>query len=401
MRGLISIVVVAVLAIALAMAGRYDPGYVVLVYPPWRMEITFISFVLVLVGLVVGGVILLRLASLTLNLPSIVRAQRERRAARKRDENFVGGLKAFIEYRYQDAEQSLGQWRGDEVRIGLARVMAARSAQEMRATAQREHHVQAATEHGAELAAQLFEAESCLDAKEPAGALVAIKRAKEIAPQHTALLRLELRARQLTGQWDEVERLLDVLARSNALDSGLARQLRRRAYAENLKRRAEDDRGLLEYWKKIPSEFKHDDFVARAGARAFMQRGGHDTALDVVETALDREWNEELVALYGELLGSNPKRQIERAEKWLHTQPRDAQLLLTLAQLCSVQQLWGKAQSYLEASLAISASAEGHIRMAELKTQSGQTGEACQHYQKALALCREHERYPLGSGTHN
>ena len=388
MRGLISVLIVAVLAVALAMAGRYDPGYVVLVYPPWRMEISFISFVLVLTGLIIGGVMLLRLAALTFNLPSIVRAQRERRAARKRDENFVGGLKAYAEYRYQDAEQSLGQWQGDEARVGLARVLAARSAQEMRAVAQRGRHVQSATEHGAELAAQLFEAESCLDAKEATDALVAINRAKEIAPQHTALLRLELKARQLTGQWDEVERLLDALARSNALDSVVSTQMRRLTYAENLKRRAEDDRGLLEYWKKIPSEFKQDAFVARAAARAFMQRGGHDTALDVLETTLNREWNEDLVALYGELRGSSPKRQIEQAEKWLRAQPRDAQLLLTLAQLCSEQQLWGKAQSYLEASLAISASAEGHIRMAELKTQSGQTGEACQHYQKALVLCR-------------
>ena len=391
MRWLISVLIVAVLAVALAMAGRYDPGYVVLVYPPWRMEISFISFVLILAGLVVGGVMLLRLASLTLNLPSIVREQRERRAGRKRDENFVGGLKAYVEYRYQDAEQSLGQWQGDEARMGLARVLAARAAQEMRAAAQRERHVQSATEHGAELAAQLFEAETRLGAKDATAALVAIKRAKEIAPQHTALLRLELKARQLTGQWDEVERLLDALARSNALESGVATQMRRLAYAENLKRRAEDDRGLLEYWKKIPAEFKQDAFVARAAVRAFMQRGGHDTALDVLETTLNREWNEDMVALYGELRGSSPTRQIEQAEKWLHLNPRDAQLLLTLAQLCSVQQLWGKAQKYLEASLAITASVEGHIRMAELKTQSGQTGEACQHYQKALVLCRAKE----------
>ena len=109
MRWLISLLIVAVLAIALAMAGRYDPGYVVLVYPPWRMEISFISFVLMLAGLVVGGVVLLRLAVLTLNLPSIVREQRERGAAKKRDDNFVGGLRAYTEYRYQDAEQSLGQ----------------------------------------------------------------------------------------------------------------------------------------------------------------------------------------------------------------------------------------------------------------------------------------------------
>jgi len=388
MRWLVSLIIIAVLAVALAMAGRYDPGYVVLVYPPWRMEISFISFVLLLVGLVVGGVVLLRLALLTLNLPSIVREQRARRAARKRDENFVGGLKAYTEYRYQDAEQSLGQWQGDDLRIGVARVLAARAAQEMRAIPQRGRHVQEATEHGAELAAQLFEAEARLDAKDAAAALVAINRAKEIAPQHTALLRLELKARQLTGQWDEVDRLLDALMRANALEPGIALQSRRMAYAENLKRRAEDDRGLLEYWKKIPADFKADPWVARAAARAFMQRGGHDTALDVLEAALNREWHEDLAALYSDARGSSPTRQIEQAEKWLHAHPRDAQLLLSLAQLCSVQQLWGKAQSYLEASLAIAPSAEGHIRMAELKTQSGQMGEACQHYQKALGLCR-------------
>ena len=388
MRWLISLLIIAVLAVALAMAGRYDPGYVVLVYPPWRMEVSFISFVLIVAGLVVGGIVLLRLALLTLNLPSIVREQRERRAARKRDENFVGGLRAYAEYRYQDAEQSLGQWQGDDLRIGVARVLAARAAQEMRAIPQRERHVQEATEYGAELAAQLFEAEARLDAKDAAAALVAIKRAKDIAPQHTALLRLELKARQLTGQWDEVDRLLDALMRANALEPGIALQNRRMAYAENLKRRAEDDRGLLEYWKKIPADFKADPWVARAAARAFMQRGGHDTALDVLEAALNREWHEDLAALYGDARSSSPTRQIEQAEKWLHAHPRDAQLLLSLAQLCSVQQLWGKAQSYLEASLAIAPSAEGHIRMAELKTQSGQPSEACQHYQKALGLCR-------------
>ncbi len=114
-----------------------------------------------------------------------MREQRERRAAEKRDENFVGGLKAYTEYRYQDAEQSLGQWQGDDARMGLARVLAARAAQEMRAVAQRERHLQDAGQHGAELAAQLFEAEACLDAKDATAALVAINRAKEIAPQHT------------------------------------------------------------------------------------------------------------------------------------------------------------------------------------------------------------------------
>jgi HemY protein len=161
------------------------------------------------------------------------------------------------------------------------------------------------------------------------------------------------------------------------------------AYAENLKRRADDDRALLVYWRKIPADTKTDADVARAAAHAFVQCKGYDSALDVLEAALNRDWREELIALYGEVPGSSPTRQIEQAEKWLHSRPRDARLLLTLAQLCASQSLWGKAQSYLEASLAVSPSAEAHTRMAELKTQSGQTSEACLHYQKALALCRQ------------
>lgn len=387
MRWLISLFIVAVLAVALAMAGRYDPGYVVLVYPPWRIETSFIGFALAVAGMVVGGIVLMRLAALTLSLPRLVRDQRARRTARKQDESFISGLKAYTEYRFQDAEQTLGQWQGEDVRLGLARVLAARAAQETRAVEQRERHIEDATQHGAELAALLLAAESRLDAKDAASALETIKRAKDIAPKHTALLRIELKARQQTGQWDEVDKLLDTLTRSNALETGVATHLRHKAYAENLKRRADDERALLEYWKKIPAEFRHEAFVARAAARAFMQCGSNDMALDVLEAALHREWNDDMVALYGEVRGSRPARQLEQAEKWLHAQPRDAQLLLTLAQLCSAQELWGKAQSYLEASLAIEASAEAHIRMAELKTQSGLSSEACQHYQKALALC--------------
>ncbi len=377
MRWLISLLIIAVLAIALAMAGRYDPGYVVLVYPPWRMEISFISFVL-----------LLRLGLLTLNLPGIVRAQRARRAAQQRDEVFVGGLRAYAEGRYQDAEHLLGDWQGEDARLGLAHVLAARAAQEMRAPAQRDRHLDAAVEHGAELAARLVEAETRLETKDTAAALAAIQSARTLAPQHTALLRLELKARQQAGQWDEAEKLLDALVRSQALEPAVAAQMRRLAAVENLKRRAADDQALLEYWKKLPADSRLDALVARTAARAFMQRGGHDTALDVLEAALEHDWQEDLLPLYGEAHGSKPARQIEQAEKWLRERPRDAQLLLTLSQLCAAQQLWGKAQSYLEASLAIAPSTEAHVRMAELKQQIGQPGEACQHYQKALALCR-------------
>ena len=388
MRWLISFLILVLLAVGLALAGRYDPGYAVLVYPPWRIEVSFIAFVLLLAGIVAGAYWLTRLAITTLNLPRIVREQRAQREAQRRDMDFIEGLRAWLEGRYQDAEQALGHWQGESSRLGLARVLAARAAEEIRARPRRDQHLNDATQHGAELAAHLAEVEMRLHTQDIAGTLAAIAQAKTLAPQHTALLRLELDARQQAGQWDEVQKLTEQLTRANALEPVHAHQLRRAAHAEMLKRSSNDDRALLDYWKKLPDKFKVDPLLARAAAQAFISSGGFDTALDILEAALKHEWHEELVKLYGSVRGSSPTRQIEQAEKWLHTLPRDAHLLLALAELCSAQALWGKAQNYLEASLALGPTADGHIRMAEIREKTGQVGEACQHYQKALALCR-------------
>lgn len=388
MRWLISFLILIVLAVGLALAGRYDPGYAVLVYPPWRIEISFIAFILILVGIVLGAYLVTRLAIATLNLPRIVREQREQREAQRRDADFIEGLRAWLEGRHHDAEQALGNWHGDGSRRGLARVLAARSAGEIRAMPQLAVHLEQAITEGAEFAAHLALAEIRLKAADTSGALAAIAAAKQIAPQHTGLLRVELSARQQAGHWDEVHKLTEQLLRTNALDPAHAHQLQRLAHVDRLRRSSADDRALLDYWKNLPDPFKADPLVALTAARAFVHSGGHDTALDIIEAALRHEWHEELVTLYGNVPGSSPTRQIEQAEKWLHARPRDANLLLTLSKLCSAQALWGKAQNYLDASLALAPTADAHIRMAELREKTGQSAEACKHYQKALALCR-------------
>jgi HemY protein len=275
MRWLISILIIAVLAVALAMAGRYDPGYVVLVYPPWRMEISFISFVLMVVGLVVGGVVLLRLALLTLNLPGIVREQRERRAAKKRDENFVGGLRAYAEYRYQDAEQSLGLWQGDEARTWAWRVCWQRAPRRKCAPCRNASATSRKPPNTAPNWPRSFSRRKPrLDMKDATGALTAIQSAKLIAPQHTALLRLELKARQMTGQWDEVDKLLDALTRSNALDPSVATQVRRKAYARRISSDAPRTTGRC--WntgRRSPAEYKADTVGrGRGGPRLHASR---------------------------------------------------------------------------------------------------------------------------------
>lgn len=388
MRWLVSLIVLAIVAVGLALAGRYDPGYVVLVYPPWRAELSFVSFLLLLALLIAGAYLLTRLAIVTLNLPALVKARHLKREAERQNQLFTDSLAAFLEGRFQEAEKLASRIQTDSTRTQLGRVLAARSAGEIRAHARRDAYLAEARESDAPLAALFADAESRLAERDATGALTAIEAGKIIAPAHTALQRMELKARQILGQWDDVLKLADQLAKSNALDPASIEHIRRAAHLGNIKRRATDDKSLLEYWKKLPDAFKTNPANALEAANAFEKLGGNDTAVDILEAALNANWDEGLAARHGQIAGRNPLRQIERAEKWLAERPRDAALLMSLADLCAHEKLWGKAQSYAEASLAVSPNVDAHLALAAFKEQSGQMGEACNHLKQALALCR-------------
>ena len=112
----------------------------------------------------------------------------------------------------------------------------------------------------------------------------------------------------------------------------------------------------------------------------FIALGDCRRAHEIVEAALEAEWSEPLILLYGECLGADILAQIERAEKWLKSRPRDRALLLTLGRMCVAQELWGKAQSYLEASLSEEPSRTAHVALAQLFDRIGKPEDANRHY---------------------
>jgi HemY protein len=59
---------------------------------------------------------------------------------------------------------------------------------------------------------------------------------------------------------------------------------------------------------------------------------------------------------------------------------------VVLGRLCRQQQLWGKAQSYLEAALSVEISREAHLELAALADELGRADEANRHYRAAAQL---------------
>ncbi len=90
--------------------------------------------------------------------------------------------------------------------------------------------------------------------------------------------------------------------------------------------------------------------------------------------------------MYGECGAADTLRQIERAERWLRDHREDGALLLALGRLCAQQQLWGKAQSYLEASLSVEPTYSVHLELARLHEKLGRADDARVHYRASLEL---------------
>src|SRR5690606_36922787 len=123
--------------------------------------------------------------------------------------------------------------------------------------------------------------------------------------------------------------------------------------------------------------------VATVAAQSFIRLGGCKEAHRVIADALEQNWSEELVLLYGECQADDALDRIERCERWLTEHPRDAMLLLTLGRLCAYRELWGKAQSYFEASLSQQPTRAAHRELARLCERLGREADADRHYRIA------------------
>lgn len=382
MRVLFWVLAIFALAAGLVVAARYNTGYALLVFPPYRIELSLNLLAILVLGSAIAAYLVIRVVAATVALPSRVRRYRAERRRSRELGALLEALREWVSGRYARAEKAAASVTQPDY-AGLAAVIAAKCAHALRAFDRRDEHLARARALGEpdETARMVTEAEFLLDQQHPREALEALQA---LGPRkHTAALRLEMQAQQVLRNWDAVVPLIDQLERRGVFDEAHAERLRRRARAESFRRK--DARLLAEQWKKLPDAQRTDPQVAAAAARAYMAGGDAAGAQRIIESSLDRNWDAALVSLYG-LCEGDTVRQIERAEAWLRRQPRDATLLLTLAQLCARQALWGKAQSYVEASIAVEETYSAHFEAARLYERAGNLDAANRHYRASLDL---------------
>ena len=394
MRALFWLLTLAALAVGLALAARYNEGYVLLVLPPWRAEVSLNLFVLAAIAGFFVIYLLVRAVSHTLALPRAVAEFRQRRNQEKAALALRDAWRLLQEGRYGHAMRCAEKARPDNPGSGMLALAGWRAAHALRdaeRAADWALRVRAYDTSGLQAARLMTEAEFALEDRRFDDARDALQQFATIEGRHIAAMRLSVRAEQGLGNWREVARLVRQLEKHKALTADQAAPIRSRAVREALRGLRDDPAGLMRYWHELDDGDRAEPALALETARALATAGDSREARRVIEDALDEGWNAGLVLAYGEC-GPNGEPagdvlgRIAQAEKWLQRRPRDGALLLTLGRLCRQQQLWGKARSYLEAALAIAPSRVAHVELAQLLDQLEESALAARHYRAAALL---------------
>jgi len=401
MRALFWLLTLAALATALALGARLPEGYVLAVAPPWRVEMPLTVFLLLLALLVLAVYLLIRLLVNTLKLPDLVRAFRQRRARQHSERLATAALRSFWEGRYSHALRHAEAAAGAAARVnedlpaiqGVATLVALKAANALHddeRIALWQRRATSLDNAGWRSARLMAELRIALDARDYAAArqaydTLAVKERRQIAVQRQAL-----RLAQGEGDWAELLRLVRQLEKHKALLPAQAAPLRRRAYEGLIDTQAGNARQLERLWHDMPAADRRDSRLAGRAARALAAAGDTSAAARLIEDCLDTQWAPELLSTYA-APGSDVVGRLAQAEKWLAAHPQEGELLLALGRLCIQQQLWGKAQSFLEASLAVAPGCAAHIELARLHDRLEHPEAANRHY-RAAADCLAQQR---------
>lgn len=386
MKFLIWLLTIVAAAVALTLAS-HNTGFVQLVYPPYRIELSLTLFVIIQLIIIVLCYSAVRLILAALRLPAYVHAFREQRTLHQARQSMIEGLTAFFEGRYAAAEKAAAHAMALGEKSALNPIVAARAAHELREYAKRDAYLADAENKtvGEATMRLMAKTEFQLDQKQPQSALNSLQELTQSGSKHIGALTLELKAQQQLRNWDAVLELVKQLGKHKAIDITLGTQLRQHAWIEKIRalKQAAELHALL---KILPNDLKTSMPLKKACVQSFIKLQDPIAAQKILIESINNQWDSELVAVYGDIPLEDGVQQINQAERWLKHHSEDANLLLALGKLCFRAALWGKAQNYLDASISLHPSRQAYSALAQLAEKLGQQAVAFNYAHLAMTL---------------
>lgn len=393
LRGLLWLALLFVLAAVLATVGHFDSGQVLIVYPPYRVDVSLNLIVVGVIALFILLYALIRIGRNVWTMPQRVAAYRVRSKEAKAHAALREAVGNLYAGRFSRAEKAAREALSLDANKGAAGLVAAAAAHRMREYSRRDEWLAAIDAPDWQDARLMASADMRADGRDPDGALTALTEMQAQGTRRIHAQQIALRAQQQLKNWAEVLKLVKTLEKREALHPAVAVRLRQQAAESLLRDRRHDPEALLALWHSLAPAERQSPRLADLAAELLIALERQQEARKIVEEALGHNWDARLLRRYPETAQTGDALPlIQKAEAWRKERPEDPDLLFALGRLCLHQQLWGKAQSFLEAALRLADDNDAlvirtHRALARLFEQLGDTARASEHYRaSALAM---------------
>ncbi len=359
-----------------------DNGYVLINFRGYVIEMS----VPILAFLAVLTYILVRFLVRLWRAPRQLGEVAARRRVRKAGERITQGYIEIGQGNFARGEKLLTKGARNSETPLLNYLEAARAAQAQGDTERRDAWLTMASEQEprARETILLTRAQLQLDAGDETGALQTLNEVLELSPRNPEGLRLQ--AEIFVGQknWAALEQSLPALRKLDKMPVATLDEWTVRTWTVLLRDTGIDKARGKRLWKMLPGSLQELPELLAARSQSLLAAGEVRQAESLLRTALKRQWHDDLVLAYGALEQPSESDRLKRVESWLQDRPEDPVLLLVAARLCVVTELWGKARSYYESSVAVRPEPQTWHELGQLLLQLGEQEQAFGAFQKGL-----------------
>jgi len=376
-----------------------NPGYVLIAHAPWSIEMSLTLFIPLMIVVSFLFYLSLYVILRLWRIPRDVGRWRARRQARRARTALIQGLTNLAEGNWVEAEAQLlaGMRHGD---TPLLNYLGAAMACEGQGNSEKRDEYLALAHKSApdhNLAIGMTQAYLQRQAQQSEQALATLTELRTLAPRHRQILKLLAEIYVALRDWTSLADLISDLRQNHALDAKATDALELQAHREllTLSLPSGSVDVLRRAWSAVPKALRRHHALIAIYARQLIQQNEMDEAEALLRGALNEEWNDALVDLYGRVRGGNIAEQIETAEGWLAAHPENPRLLLALGRLAQHGNLTGKAGTYLEKCVALHGPAEACRELGDLLDRLGEKEKALVYYRRGLELYADEQRQRL------
>lgn len=379
-------VVVVLVLFASAFAAHFllsDPGYVVISFRGYLVEMSVPVLVLVTVALFFAVWLVRKIILAPRRIGEAAGRYRSIRSGQK----MTRGMIEVAEGNFARGERMLARAISTSDSPLFNYLQAARAAHLQGRDERRDEWLRLAYVNIPEAAnaVLLTQAEFQLDKDQHEQALATLQRLDENSKDHGHALALMGKLYFKLEDWPALRRMLPRIRKHAHVEPDTLASWTNRVHREALSL-ATDENSIALAWKDVPRSLKSEVALLEAYYEGLLRAGLHGKAEKALVAALKSNWRAPLVRLFGLTEGADANKQLKRAESWLANHSEDPDLLLAAARLCLRNELWGKARSYLETVISLRPTPEAYREFAELLNRLGETDAAADAYRDGLGM---------------